>query len=132
MFYRVHWHDCPEFSPENAQSIDWGLRGQDVSCPRCHGEGYILRCDEAQECPECGGDGVIEAQPEPGYSCCESAEALISYFTSRCEVPDNELVVIFSGRIVGWGTDNEPRAIPDMKHVEHTTWGEFRRRAEAA
>jgi len=126
MFYRVHWFDCPEFSPENAESIDWGLRGQDVMCPRCNGSGYIKRGEYEDYCPDCDGAGVVEAQPVPGYSCCESPEGLIKYFDSRVEPDDSETVIEFSGRIVGWGTDNEPLVIPDMLHVRKMTWAEFK------
>lgn len=31
-FYRVHWADCPAFSPENAESALWGA-GRDDATP---------------------------------------------------------------------------------------------------
>lgn len=125
LYYRVHWRDCPPFAPENAKSIDWSLRGQDTPCPRCQGEGFIVRADYEETCPECDGACVVEARPVEGYSCCESIEKLDAYFSARIIPDDPEVVIEFSGRLVGWGTDNEPLVVPDMHHVKYTTWGEI-------
>lgn len=124
-YYRVHWRDCPEFSPENAESCVWGTRGQDTFCSRCNGQGYL---PSGRECPECGGTGVVEVRGREGYSCCESALKLYEYFNSggRDEPADDEPVVEFSGRCVGYGFDMEPLVIPDMKHVRWMTWAELR------
>lgn len=128
-FYRVHWRDCPEFSPENAESIAWGMRDHEVMCPRCCGNLFVKQGKYEIECPECEGTGTVYAEPQPGYSCCESPKKLYKYFNSgsRFEPDDNEKVIEFSGKIVGCGADDEPLVIPDMKHVREMTWAEFKK-----
>jgi hypothetical protein len=127
MFWRVHHTDCPPFSPENASSAPWGQEEQ--ICPRCNGAGYITRRGAEEDCPRCGGTGVVEAERVPGYSCCESREALVEYFEARGGLPENAPVVVFSGRVVGHGPDGEPLVIPRMNHPRPRwfTWGQIKK-----
>lgn len=124
-YWRVHWHDCPEFSAENAKSVAWD--GWDAACPICNGEGTIEKLverwtddDELEEvlsdieCSHCKGNGVIT--PQDGYSCCESAKELSKYFRRRL-LPTNTdaKIVVFSGEVVDYGIDGEPLVVPDME-----------------
>ncbi len=112
MFYRVHRNDIPAFSAENAFSSPWG---EDINqpCPKCEGTGeyFNSRMQTMRECPDCNGTGQVDIRVR-GYSCCESAEMLIRYFENRGGCEDNVPVVIFHGRQVGSGTDNEPLVVP--------------------
>ena len=130
-YYRVHWSDCPEFCAANAQSLPWGER-DGVVCGRCDGAGYVTRRDGSEaECSGCGGAGFVAPEPEPGYSCCQSAEDLVRYFRGRIEPDDDEPVVIFAGDIVGVGPDGEPLVIPAaLPRPRWTTYGAVRRAVE--
>jgi hypothetical protein len=113
MFWRVHHPDCPPFAPENASSAPWGQ--EETFCPRCRGRGYVVRPDgDELECHRCEGEGVVPVERVPGYSCCESREALVKYFQARGGLPEDTPVVVFSGRVVGHGPDGEPLVIPRM------------------
>lgn len=64
-----------------------------------------------------------EGEGQTGYSCCESPADLEHYFDSRGGLPDDneKCVVEFSGTIVGYDMDNQPRVIPDMRYVRWMT-----------
>ena len=154
-YYRIHWADCPAFSPENAWSALWGAtRSPDGSqtectvcagvgkssspCPTCDGRGYrdgdpdheCGTCDgtgDVDECDTCDGTGWQDALQ--GYSCCDTAEELVRYFThaARDAAEDDDLVVVFEGTRVGDGFDGEPLAVP-TRIIEEVPWSEFRTR----
>ena len=154
-YYRIHWADCPAFSPENAWSALWGAtRSPDGSqtectvcagvgkssspCPTCDGRGYrdgdpdheCGTCDgtgDVDECTACDGTGWQDALQ--GYSCCDTAEELVRYFThaARDAAEDDDKVVVFEGTRVGDGFDGEPLAVP-TRIIEEVPWSEFRTR----
>ena len=129
MFWRVHWKDCPGFSPENASSAPWGL--EEVTCDGCRGSGYIARNGREMECPWCEGTGVKPVERLLGYSCCSSRQELIDYFRFRCEPSDDTPVVIFAGEAVGLGDDMEPLVVPKTNpRPRWTTWGKLKRTAK--
>ena len=61
-----------------------------------------------------------------GYSSYDNPEDLIDYWSgnnpSNRSISDDAEVVIYSGKKVGKGGDNEPLSVPDMKVVYRTTW----------
>ena len=138
-FWRAHYPDCPPFSPENASSAGWSetLSGEcavcggsgDVECTRCHGEG-CERCDWTgfRPCATCEGDG--KARRVEGYSCCTSRERLVQYFAGRGGLPDDCPIVIFTGRVVGFGQDGEPLVVPQMTRPRPrwTSWSTLTQR----
>ncbi len=122
-FYRVHWDGCPEFSAANAWSALWGSeRGDDPSRTKCHDCDGGALLEFLGGCQVCGGEGWEDAVR--GYSCTDTAEELIAYFTKHSEPSGGDAVVIFEGEQVGNGVDGEPLAVPTGA-VETTTWAEF-------
>ncbi len=76
------------------------------------------------------GDKTTEATPKPeGGIKLEDGRVLqdlIDYWSgnnpSNRSISDDAEVVIYSGKKVGKGGDNEPLSVPDMKVVYRTTW----------
>ncbi len=95
LYWRLHWSDADEFSPSNAESVNWSYRG--VNVPDI---GYSCFQDPSRLVD------YFSAMDE------ELAE-------------NEEMVVAFSGKYVGLGEDGEDLAIPDMKKVYWYTWDEF-------
>ena len=124
-FYRLHHAAAPEFCAENAWSAQWGVTwasdGARYECTRCDGTGQDLT-DPGEECPACD-EGWQDA--DYGYSCCASAEELLSYMDAHGIVGDDDPVVIFEGQRVGTGGDGEPLAVPTGQ-VRWTTIGALR------
>ena len=107
--YRVLSTDrCPEhgdMSPVDAIRLGQGCE--------CHGFGWIVKAEEIGICKRCKGTGRNKRwKRESGYSCCESPEALVSYFNARGGAAANARVVVFAGDVAGIGPDNEPLVIP--------------------
>ena len=125
-FYRMHRPDAPAFCAEHAWSAQWGVTwdpsGARYECTRCDGTGQDLT-DPDEECPACDGEGWLDA--DYGYSCCESAQALLAYLDRHGVVVADDPVVIFEGQRVGTGGDGEPLAVPTGQ-VRWTTIGALR------
>jgi len=130
-FYRMHRLDVPTFCAENAWSAQWAAcwdpSGSRYECTRCDGTGEDLT-DPGQECPACDGEAWLNA--DYGYSCCYSAEELLSYLDDHAVVTDDDPVVIFEGVRVGTGGDGEPLAVPTGQ-VRWTTVGALRSEVRA-
>ncbi|MEV6081099.1 hypothetical protein AB0L80_39315 [Streptomyces sp. NPDC052069] len=148
-FYRVHWSNLLPFNAEHAWSSLTGVpRSEDGTksecpacdctgenwdpCPTCNGKfpatDECERCDGTgltAECQRCDGTGW-----EPclrGYSCYESAEQLISYYSESGRegmVPADEPVIIFEGWQADTGFDDEPTVVPE-RVIETLTWAEL-------
>jgi len=121
VFYRLHWADCPPFSADNAWSALWGgtrsKDGSQTQCGACDGAGDYY----GEPCTNCD-DGWVDCVP--GYSCCDTPQELIDYFTERGEPTADDTVVVFEGRQVDTGPDGEPTALPH-RAIETLTWAEF-------
>jgi hypothetical protein len=120
-FYRLHDNDqAPAFSADNAWSGLWGADfsegGSRSRCPECEGTGESY----GEKCRSCDGEGWHECQL--GYSCCDSAEALLEYFA---DTEDDAKVVVFAGERIGTGFDGEPLAVPTSE-IRWTTLGQLR------
>ena len=128
IFYRVHPSDCPPFHATNAWSALWGSTrsedGSQVECPACDGTSEDL----GEPCLDCD-DGWIDCVP--GYSCCDTAQELIDYFTERSEPTADDAVIVFEGRQVDTGFDGEPTAVPHHV-IETLTWDQFTARHSVA
>ncbi len=122
-FYRVHWTGNPDLSAANAWSALWGTeRSADGSQTRCREcDGTTVSCGES--CDSCGGEGWEDCVP--GYSCTDSADELLTYFTRHGEPTHDEPVAIFEGHRIGTGFDGEPLAVPTGT-VRWTTYGALR------
>jgi len=124
-FYRMHQPGAPEFCAENAWSAQWGVAwdpsGSRYECTWCDGTGRDF-FDPGEECPACD-EGWQDA--DYGYSCCDTAEELLSYMDAHGVVTDDDPVVIFEGVRVGTGGDGEPLAVPTGQ-VRWTTIGALR------
>ncbi len=122
-FYRVHWEGSPEFSATNAWSALWGATrsedGSQTECRECDGTGASF----GEQCGSCDGEGWEDCAS--GYSCTDSADELLAYFSRHGEPADDEPVAIFEGTRVGTGVDGEPLAIP-AGTVRWTTYGALR------
>jgi len=53
-----------------------------------------------------------DEEPQRGYSCCESAEALAAYFARRGGIADDARIVMFRGNAVAVGPDGEDLVVP--------------------
>lgn len=121
-FFRVHWADAPAFSAENAWSALWGsTRSEDGTQTECHS------CWEGNrdECKVCEGTGWEDALE--GYSCFDTAEELVEYFTHPARdglLGDDDRVIVFEGIRSGTGFDGEPLAVP-TRVIEELTWNAF-------
>lgn len=130
-FYRFHWADCPEFSADNAWSVEWGhtrIEGSSTAeCVPCDGTGELV----GEPCDACDGEGVIEC--DRGYSACESAEDLLHYFAQRGDLAsaDEGRVIVFEGERVGTGCDGEPLVVPHTV-IKVLAWSEFAEEAAVA
>jgi hypothetical protein len=91
---------------------------------------YRLHDERSEFCAENAYSCTIDGEGrQDGYSCCESIEDLIGYWTGAAPAyrvcsRDDQLVIEFSGEVVGEGADGEPLVMPDMEHVRRMTWGE--------
>lgn len=118
-FFRVHWADAPDFSPENARSALWGsTRSEDGTKTEC------TSCipGDREGCKVCGGTGWEDCMK--GYSCCWSAEDLVEYMAEHGAPGEHDRVIVFEGVHTGTGFDGEPLAVP-TRIIEETTWSEF-------
>lgn len=65
---------------------------------------------------------------QAGYSCFPNPWHLVSYFVdTRLGIPDDAIVVGFTGRQSGTGLDGEPLVVPDMNVVYEHSWADFER-----
>lgn len=150
-FYRLHndHNGTRPLTADNAWSAPWGSEftedGSAYTCTACDGTGEqapeihescdgegCRGCDDGMvtECGDCDGEGTIDC--ERGYSCCEDAAALVSYFTQQHVTVTDDMgpVVVFEGEYSGNGDDGEALAVP-TRIVETLTWSELVKRAEA-
>jgi len=97
-----------------------GLLGQKELFYRVHGKNEKFHKDLAFS-------SIIDgSNKRKGYSSYDNPEDLIDYWSgnnpSNRSISDDAEVVIYSGKKVGKGGDNEPLSVPDMKVVYRTTW----------
>ncbi|MFF9787130.1 hypothetical protein [Streptomyces nigrescens] len=151
VFYRVHPSDAPPLTADNAWSAPWGTTrstdGSQYECIVCDGTG-----EGQQDCPTCGGcaytgefhdtpcdrcdgNGIIDTCGNcddgwidciRGYSCENTPESLIRYFTeaSRTGCANGEQVILFEGYQADYGIDGEPTAVP-QRIIETLSWEDF-------
>jgi hypothetical protein len=124
-YYRLHRADAPAFTADNAWSGLWGSTfspdGSRTECGECDGAGVD---DHGQPCEAGCDNGWWDCYA--GYSCCDTAEELLDYFTQHNPADDNDPVVIFEGEQVGTGFDAEPLVIPTTT-IRWTTIGQLRK-----
>lgn len=124
-FYRWHRTDAPTFTADNAWSGLWGATfsadGSQTQCRACDGTSTYA----GMPCEACGGEGWEDCVP--GYSCCQSAEDLITYMNAHAGELDTDegRVIVFEGVQVDTGFDGEPTAVPE-KIIKELTWSEFK------
>jgi hypothetical protein len=123
-FYRWHQNEAPAFTADNAWSGLWGSTfsadGSQTQCRTCDGTGKYAD----MPCEECDGEGWEDCLP--GYSCCHSAEDLLTYMRVHAGKPEGDegRVIVFEGEQVDTGFDGEPTAVPN-KILKEMTWSEF-------
>lgn len=156
-YYRLHRNDSPCFCAEHAYSYQFGAEfgadGSQYRCDWCQGTGIAdedcpcrghdpgcTRCDPVDpgiirdaECHRCEGGGWADA--DRGYSCCEDPAALVAYIRhhvgEQLAAADGFCVIVFSGELEGFGTDEDERLVVPRQVHETLTWQQFAARIDS-